>query len=221
MIWAFGVSVAVIYLNSLPVGGGAADEPPIEWRDILGYVIFAIGCIFEIGGDLSKSAFRADKKNSGKVCNTGLWGITRHPNFFGEMMVWWGIFVACTPAFEASGYSAGYATVASPVLTMLILLFLSGVPSAEGSAWGRYTKQEGYRAVILDYIESVPPVIPFPPPLYRVLPGWFKALFCCEFSMYQPPSEEEDEQARAKDRLKKGGGGHGSGDQDGEDGEHG
>lgn len=210
MIWAFGVSVPVIYLNSLPVGDGASDEPPLEWRDYLGYVLFGIGCIFEIAGDLTKNSFRADKSNKGKVCDVGVWGWCRHPNYFGEIMIWWGIFVSCTAGFEASGYGEGYGTVASPILTMLILLFLSGVPSAEGSSWGRYTKNPEYRPVVLEYIESVPPVVPFPSPVYRVLPGWCKAAFCCEFPMYAPPTEEEDEQARAKDRLTKHGGGHGA-----------
>jgi len=122
----------------------------------------------------------------------GLWAYSRHPNYFGELAIWWGIFVVTVPVWLESGEGNGWSTIVSPLFTMLILLFLSGMPTAEGQALKRYyTNGDAVKADYVAYRARTAPVIPCCPPVYEVLPSWFKCAFCCEFSRYTFKEEEE------------------------------
>ena len=125
MIWAWGVSLPVLFINS-----DGVDPPMCGW-DWAGLALFLLGLIFEVVGDLQKDAFRSNRANRREFMRAGLWSVSRHPNFFGEMAMWWGIFLIGVPVFKQSG-TWGFATVVSPLLTMAILLLLSGMPTAEG-----------------------------------------------------------------------------------------
>lgn len=187
MIWVFGVSLPVLFVN------GDSIQPSLEIRDYVGIAMFVVGFVIQLISDLQKNAFRGDKKNSNRVCDVGLWHISRHPNYFGEILLWWGIFVGCTPVFDASASNWGYATVVSPVLTMIILLFLSGIPSAEGPAQARFMKSDEDAKNFLIYRNRTSILIPFPPFLYACLPRMIKVIFFFEYPMYEytPTTEKE------------------------------
>ena len=102
----------------------------------------AIGFGTQAISDYQKTVFRDNAANAHLFCDVGIWAYSRHPNYFGEMAMWWGVFVSCIPTYNASVASYGYVGLLSPLLTMAILLFLSGVPSAEGAAWSRYMKTD-------------------------------------------------------------------------------
>lgn len=120
---------------------------PLGIWDSLGLLVFGIGFFFEAGGDYQLTRFTADPANRGKILTTGLWALTRHPNYFGEILVWTGI------AFYAINLPLGWMTLISPVILTLLLRYLSGVPLLEKRMEGRPGWSE--------YTEKTAPLIPF------------------------------------------------------------
>lgn len=118
------------------VTGG--NSQAFVWSDYLGFSFFLIGFLFEAIGDSQLKAHIADTDpNKGKFCKRGLWRYTRHPNYFGEALLWWGFFVV------SLGVPKGYVSVFSPIIMTLLLRFVSGVPLLERKArkhpeWAKY-----------------------------------------------------------------------------------
>lgn len=118
----------LIWFISLPVQVALMAETPVpvgSWPVIAGTLLFAAGFAFEALGDWQLARFKANPENAGKVMDQGLWRYTRHPNYFGEAVLWWGLFVVALPAPQV-----GY-TVLSPVVMTLLLMKVSGVPLLE------------------------------------------------------------------------------------------
>ncbi len=125
---------------------------------IVGYVVIAIwttGFLIELVADRQKSAFKADPANTGKFINTGLWSWSRHPNYFGEIVIWIGMAVIALPVLQ--GWQ--YATLISPVFVIFLLTKVSGVPMLEKSADERWGGQDDYE----DYKRKTPVLILKPP----------------------------------------------------------
>ena len=115
--------------------------------DTIGLILFGIGFMFETIGDMQLSVFKHDKRNKGKLITTGLWKYTRHPNYFGEALVWWGIW------FYAIGVPGGWITVISPVVITILLRYVSGVTMLE--------KKMSQHPDWPEYAKSTAPFIPF------------------------------------------------------------
>ena len=109
----------------------ASDMQQMKAINYLGVLLWVIGFVFESVGDAQLKAFKADKNNKGKLMTEKLWQYTRHPNYFGESVMWWGIFLV-----SLSG-ARDLFTVISPVIITLLLLFVSGVPLLEKKYEGR------------------------------------------------------------------------------------
>ena len=99
--------------------------------------------------------------------------------------MWWGVFVHASPVFAASSSSWGYACVLSPLLTMTLLLCLSGMPTAEGDNQKRFMRTRADRAAYLEYRAATSPVLPLPRWAYRPLPLWLKRWALLEWCMYE------------------------------------
>ena len=93
--------------------------------EIIGLVIWIVGFIFEALGDKQLKDFISDKKNKGHIMKNGLWKYTRHPNYFGEATMWWGIFIISLTS------DSGIVGIISPIVITLLLLYVSGVPMLE------------------------------------------------------------------------------------------
>lgn len=186
MMWVWGVSLPVLFVNSDQV------DPDFGTVDIIGAVLAAAGWIIETVADLQKSAFRADRANAGLVCNKGLWSISRHPNFAGEIFHWWGIWMLSVTVVRHSVSNEGYAALVGPLLTMVILLFLSGMPTAEGPEQARFMRTPESAAAYLVYRNRTSPLLLLPPCVYAVVPKPLRCLFCCEFPMYAYSPKETD-----------------------------
>jgi steroid 5-alpha reductase family enzyme len=119
----------------------------LQATDVLGILLFATGFCFEVVGDLQLKRFKALPENKGKIITTGLWKYTRHPNYFGESLLWWGI------GFLALSVPGGWVALASPLVITLLLRFVSGVPMLE-------TKYEG-RPDWEAYKRKTAPFVPF------------------------------------------------------------
>ena len=182
IMWVYVVSAPLIYLNC-----EAAYDPALGATDYVGWILTALGFVLQVSADLQKMQFRNNKENRGRVCDAGLWSVTRHPNYFGEMLIWWGVFVSASAVFDADSTRVGYATIVSPVFTMLILLFLSGMPTAEGPALKRFYTTEESSERFGRYFRRTPPIVPFVPQWYEAMPVCLKRVFCCEFKMYEYP----------------------------------
>ncbi|MFZ4521848.1 MAG: DUF1295 domain-containing protein [Bacteroidales bacterium] len=102
-----------------------SDGGPLGPMDSLGLIVFGTGFLFEAVADYQLVEFKKDPANRGKIITSGLWATSRHPNYFGEALVWWGI------SFYALSFTHGWYTLISPVIITLLLRFVSGVPMLE------------------------------------------------------------------------------------------
>lgn len=107
-------------------------------------------------------------------------------------MLWWGIYVACTPAYDASALGWEHVGIISPILTMLILLGMTGMPTAEGDASKRYAHGD-HAAAFIEYRKRTSIMWPLPPGVYEHVPMIVKRLLCFEFKCYEPPAEFKGE----------------------------
>lgn len=128
ILWVYVVSASFLFVNAQ---AHAAASTPLGGWDWCGWALFVVGLGLQTTADLVKNAFRADPANAKKVCAAGPWAWSRHPNFAGEVYMWWGLFLAGVPVFATD--AAGWLTVASPLFTMVVLIGLSGIPTAEGA----------------------------------------------------------------------------------------
>jgi steroid 5-alpha reductase family enzyme len=120
-----------------------------------GAILWLAGFTIEVIADRQKRAFRRDPANRDRFIHHGLWAWSRHPNYFGEILLWCGIALIAAPALE--GWQ--FATLISPVFVYLLLTRVSGVPLLERQALQRWGDEPAYRA----YRETTPVLFPRPP----------------------------------------------------------
>lgn len=115
---------------------------PVDDFLILGFAIWLIGFFIETIADYQKFDFRNDKKNKGNFISSGLWKYSRHPNYFGEILCWFGVFLFVLPGI---GYVERFISIISPVFITALLLFISGIPTVEKSSDQKYGKDKAYK----------------------------------------------------------------------------
>jgi steroid 5-alpha reductase family enzyme len=125
---------------------------PIDLFAGIGFLIWVIGFAIEATADAQKNRFRADPQNKGNFIQSGLWERSRHPNYFGEIVLWIGVAVICLPVLR--GWQ--WLTLISPVFVTLLLTRISGVPMLEARADEKWGGQEDYEA----YKKRTPVLIP-------------------------------------------------------------
>jgi steroid 5-alpha reductase family enzyme len=111
---------------------------------IVGFLVWIFGFAFEVIADAQKSRFNADPTNKGKFIQTGLWSRSRHPNYFGEIVLWIGIAIIAIPVLHGWQWVA----MISPLFVTLLLTRVSGVPLLEKKAdqkWGGQIEYEAYK----------------------------------------------------------------------------
>jgi steroid 5-alpha reductase family enzyme len=137
----FTLQGVILWFVSFPIQATLAttDASALGWLDGLGAVVWLVGISFEAIGDWQLARFRADPANAGRVMDRGLWRYTRHPNYFGDFCIWWGIYLV---AFSAG---AGW-TVLSPVLMSFFLLKVSGVTLLEQTITDRRPDYAAYKS---------------------------------------------------------------------------
>lgn len=123
----FALQGALMWLVSLPVQVASSSPTPTAWTwvDAAGVALWGMGLFCESVGDWQLARFKGDPANQGKVMDRGLWAYTRHPNYFGDACVWWGLFLI------ALATPTGKWVIFSPVLMTFFLLRVSGVPLLE------------------------------------------------------------------------------------------
>ena len=143
---------SLMWIISLPIQAVAAGTGPGGWAlaDLLGIFLFIIGFLFEAVGDWQLRRFKANPASAGKVLDRGLWRYTRHPNYFGDALIWWGIFMVATLT------PGGLLLIFSPILMTFLLLKVSGIVLLES---GIAERRPAYR----DYVEQTSAFFPWPP----------------------------------------------------------
>jgi steroid 5-alpha reductase family enzyme len=123
----FFLQAVLLWVISAPLLMAQRTSQPDHFTgwDIVGTLIWALGIFWEAVGDWQLRQFKADPANKGKVMRSGLWAFTRHPNYFGETLVWWGMFII------ALGTPFGFLSVVGPVVITFMLLRVSGVAMLE------------------------------------------------------------------------------------------
>lgn len=137
------ISFAPVYINIHPFIG-------LTWLDGTGLLVWAMGFFFEAVGDYQLLVFTKNPENKGKVMQQGLWQYTRHPNYFGEASMWWGIFLM------ALSIPGGWIAIISPVTITFLLVKVSGIPMLEKRL---QKNQKDYAG----YMKKTSPFIPWFP----------------------------------------------------------
>lgn len=153
--WLLQAITVVVVMLPVSYLLGRDEAPGFGPWALAGGAIWLVGLVVETVADAQKSAFRSKDENRGRFLASGLWKYSRHPNYFGEMLVWWGLFVFAVPFL----HGAAFAVVAGPVFITLLLLFVSGIPLLERSADARYGDDPAYR----EYKRRTSILIPLPP----------------------------------------------------------
>ncbi|MGB9836322.1 MAG: DUF1295 domain-containing protein [Candidatus Saccharicenans sp.] len=139
----FLILLPALFVISQPTGSGWT------WLDSLGLLVWLTGYLFESRADAELRRFKADPANRGKIIQTGLWRYSRHPNYFGEALMWWGIFIIGLKA------KWGWLGLISPLTITFLLTRVSGIPLLEK----KYAGQPEYEA----YKATTSAFIPWPP----------------------------------------------------------
>lgn len=142
----------VIWLASLPVQAGMAFREPaaLGWPAMAGIALWTLGFLFETVADRQLTRFRSDPANRGRVLDTGLWRYSRHPNYFGELCVWWGLFlIACD-------HPLGVLTIVGPLVYSHLVINVTGQRTLDKKL---AKEKPGYR----DYMRTTSGLLPLPP----------------------------------------------------------
>ena len=140
----------LLLVISLPVTYAITmSGPNLSFLDGIGSFVWLLGFLFEAIGDYQLLQFKRDSANKGRIMKSGLWRYTRHPNYFGEVTLWWGIFLICLLV------PGSLWTVIGPLTITWLILKVSGTPLLEK----RYTKNPEYA----EYIENTSSFFPLPP----------------------------------------------------------
>ena len=132
----------------------SATRVPLDAFAVVGLLLWGAGFGLEVVADLQKSRFNADPANKGRFISTGLWAVSRHPNYLGEILLWVGVALVALPALRGWQWVA----LISPLFVTLLLTRVSGIPLLEKKAdrkWGGQADYEAYKA-------STPVLVPRP-----------------------------------------------------------
>ncbi len=145
----FGLQAVLSFIVALPLQGIAAgDDPTLGPLAFVGVAFWIVGFAFEAGGDLQLERFKADPENKGKVMDQGFWRYTRHPNYFGDFAVWWGLYLVAVDA-------GAWWSFPGPVIMSILLIRVSGKGLLEKSM----SKRPGYA----EYVARTSGFFPLPP----------------------------------------------------------
>jgi steroid 5-alpha reductase family enzyme len=152
LLLVFALQAPLLFIVCLPVqlgqlGATPAALGPLAWT---GAALAGVGLVFETVGDWQLTRFRNNPENKGRVLDTGLWRYTRHPNYFGDACLWWGLFLI------AAETPLGVWAIPGPLLLTWTLMKWSGAPMLEG-------RLKKTRPEYADYIARTSGFIPWPP----------------------------------------------------------
>ena len=153
LTWTLGGTWVFITMASGLAAMTSQSQSPIDAFLIIGAAMWVLGFVIEVIADRQKTRFRKDPANADKFISSGLWSISRHPNYLGEIILWIGIAVIALPVL--SGWQ--WVTLISPIFVSFLLLKVSGVPLLENNAESRWGDDPEFR----QYKARTPSLIPY------------------------------------------------------------
>lgn len=147
-LWVFFTACPVYLLNSKTI------DTPLGVVDYVGIAVWTIGFLIEVVADGQKKAFAANPDNKGKFIDVGLWYVSQHPNYFGEISLWVGMLILCSPTLKGTEW----ACVISPLVVMFLLCKVSGLPMLDARALAKWGDNEDY----MKYRRETSVLIPLP-----------------------------------------------------------
>merc|ERR1712091_653224 len=139
-LWSWVCLLPVTAVHGLALSGATL---PLSGLQMVGLGVFVLGFVVESTADFQKYNFRSDPANDGRWCDVGLWSISRHPNYLGEMAVWWGLWGT---AMAGQAPLLALVTSVSPIFCTFLLLKVSGVPLLEAKNDRKYGDRPEYKA---------------------------------------------------------------------------
>uniref|UniRef100_A0A336LTJ1 CSON004346 protein n=1 Tax=Culicoides sonorensis TaxID=179676 RepID=A0A336LTJ1_CULSO len=147
--WVFITLLSVLVVNQ------KVNQVPLKIINYVGIGVWVAGFIIEVTADFQKLLFKKDPANAGRWIDTGLWSVSRHPNYFGEIVIWIGVSLMCIDDFN--DVRRLITLCISPVFVALLLIFISGIPLLEQKADDRWGESELYQK----YKKNTPVLVPF------------------------------------------------------------
>eukprot|EP00899_Mesostigma_viride_P014119 jgi/Mesvir1/22708/Mv14122-RA.1 len=151
-LWVFMTALPVLLLNNVE----DKTATNLEWSDALGVAMWLVGIALETTADIQKMRFKDNPANKGKWIDSGLWRLSRHPNYFGEMLLQAGMCVTAAAALRSRPELLA-ASAAGPAFVTFLLLFVSGVPLLEEAADKKWGGDAAYQA----YKRRTPCIVPW------------------------------------------------------------
>lgn len=153
--WAFFSLLPVTMAHRIPAVKGSPSGPVGRASAYVGWSLFLVGFACEVLADYQKSQFKARPGNRDAFCDEGIWYYSRHPNYFGELTLWWGLWMVAAP------YVPKW-TLISPLWVSLLLLGISGVPIMEKKYDSKFVGDHPMREAYAKYKQSTSIVVPLP-----------------------------------------------------------
>lgn len=147
-VWVFMTLLPTLMLNS------ERRDVPLGTRDYVGWSVWGLGFAAEAIADQQKWLFKRDPENAGKFIQSGLWAYSRHPNYFGEILQWSGLWLSASSVMEG----LQYLSVASPLFVWFLLRYVSGIPILEKQAMKKWGSEPAFQ----EYIKNTPLLWPWP-----------------------------------------------------------
>ncbi|KAG9128546.1 hypothetical protein FRC07_003435 [Ceratobasidium sp. 392] len=213
IVWVWTVSLPVTILNSPGVSSSRGVQPGFgTGTDIAGIILWVIGWSIESLADVQKFKYKQTHPPKDQPTTYGIWKYSRHPPYFGEILCWWGIWlIALSASSGRSGpHQASLGAITSPLFTMVLLIFGSGIPTAQkptaqkffllshgpkpthANAWPNYQR----------YLSRTSVLIPMPPQIYAKLPQFIKTVFLLDLPIYRFDEEKDGKRAIMEERQK-------------------
>ena len=143
-VWVLQGAWVSLTASAAWIAMSSETRAPIGWLAVVGIAVWVLGMVVEITADAQKTAFKADPANKGRFIRSGLWSRSRHPNYFGEIVIWLGVFLVAAPVLTGWQWVA----LISPLFVILLLTRVSGIPLLEQKAdrtWGGEDDYEAYK----------------------------------------------------------------------------
>ncbi|KAI9727959.1 MAG: hypothetical protein M1828_005364 [Chrysothrix sp. TS-e1954] len=213
MLWCWTVSLPVTLINSPNV----TQFPQPDFgtgSDIAGVIFFTIGFLMEAISDIQKYRFKANSSDKGAVCDVGFFGFSRHPNYAGEILIQFSIYMICVSPAATNDVHGGaraalYASVVGALFLTVLLMFVSGLPLQERpGAKKRYESGNNWEAY-KSWLDRTSMLIPFPPQLYVRMPVFIKRTLFLEFPIYVFDPEKHADKGKVQERESEEGRGEG------------
>ncbi|XP_064455518.1 uncharacterized protein LOC135366650 [Ornithodoros turicata] len=146
-LWVFMALLPTLLLNT------CHRNISLSIRDYIGWSLWGLGFCFEFLADHQKAVFRSIPENEGKFISTGLWSISRHPNYFGEILLWFGLYLSASSVLR----ELQFLSVLCPVLQLLLITRVSGIPPLEEEGYRRWGNDPAYH----EYLRNTSLLLPY------------------------------------------------------------